>query len=133
MAEITWWFMVVSVLVVLYSSRYDYFKPVNNQSLYVSETKYKQIAGKKILVLTDDKGLLLNNTLATGFYDWELSERVFKQQDYFENVMLVNRAFEHEKPEIIVDPQNLMQQVFYRIPSLQSQYKREGEFYVKLN
>jgi hypothetical protein len=133
LAEITWWFFVVSIMVVLYLSRYDHFKPVNNQSLYVSETTYKQITGKKILVLTDDKGLLLHNTLATGFYDWKLSERVFTQQDYFENVMLVSRAFEHEKPQLIVDPQNLMQHIFNRIPSLKSQYKKEGEFYVKLN
>jgi 4-amino-4-deoxy-L-arabinose transferase-like glycosyltransferase len=133
LAEITIWLFVISVLGVLYLSRANFFQHVKYQKLYAIESTRNQVRDKRVLILTDDSGLLLRNRLATGFYNWKLSEPIFLEQDYFENVILIERAFEQGKPEIIVDPKNLMTTVFRRIPSLQANYKREGELYVRIN
>ena len=133
LAEITVWTFVICVVGVLFLSRATVFKSVKYETLFVSESKYNQIKDKRILILSDDKTLLLHNTLATGFYNWRLSEPVFSEQDYFENVILVDKAFAQGAPEVIVDPKNLMVNVFNRIPSLKTQYKREADLYVRIN
>jgi hypothetical protein len=87
------------------------------------------VKDKKILVLSDQQAVFKQNTLGSPFYDWDLSSPVFRNPDYYENLLLVHRAFEKEKPEVIVDPENLMDGFFVRLPQLKAQYVKTPEGY----
>ncbi|HET9053108.1 MAG TPA: hypothetical protein VFM90_02975, partial [Cyclobacteriaceae bacterium] len=70
-----------------------------------------------------------HNTLGSPFYDWRLSSPVFRNPDYYENVLRIHRAFEKEKPEVIIDPENLMAGFFTRLPHLRARYIKIPEGY----
>ena len=84
------------------------------------------------MVLTDDQGIYSQNKVAGYFPDWSLSKAIFLEPDYYENILLINEAFEKDPPEIIIDPNDLMKNILDRIPQLRTNYKREGELYKKI-
>ena len=86
---------------------------------------------KRILVLEENPALLLNNTLSPAFVDWNLSKNIFENPQYYENVLLVNRFLEKDPPEIILDPKNIMEKYFERLPVLKSNYRKEGNNWVR--
>lgn len=131
LAELTIWAFVITLVSVLYLTRYQVSK-VDYDKLFPSSTRYSNIAGKQVLPLCEDWGLLQNNELATGFYDWKVSQPVFTNLDVFENVMLVDKAFQVSSPEVIIDPQNLMDGVMQRIPELRNKYRREEDLYLRV-
>ena len=51
-----------------------------------------------------------------------LLEDIFEHPEYYENVILVYEAFRRDPPEVIVDPQNLMQPFLDKIPEIKSRY-----------
>ena len=81
------------------------------------------------MVLTKDPGIYQKNKLAGYFLDWELSREIFEQPDYYENVLLVNKAFRSDQPDVVVDPNNLMRKFFDRIPELNARYRRDSVLY----
>jgi hypothetical protein len=133
LAELTVWAFILAIVSVLYLTRYDIITSVNLEKLFAPQSRYGQIKDKRVLPLMDDWGLLKNNQLATGFYEWRLSESIFKELDYYENVMLISKAFETDTPDIIIDPNNLMPQVVARIPALREKYRKEGDLYVRIS
>ncbi|QLH32976.1 MAG: hypothetical protein HWD62_11610 [Cyclobacteriaceae bacterium] len=74
-------------------------------------------------------GYFENNTLATGFYEWKISQNYFRETDYFQNVVLIDKAFENDLPELIADPNQVMPDVFKRIPAIAKQYVKHGTTY----
>jgi hypothetical protein len=106
----------------LNSVRYD--RLLQGPSVY-----HDQIKGKRIMVATDDPGIYLDNTLGGYFLDWNLSRQVLEHPDYYENVIQVNNSFKDDPPEIIVDPNNLMEGFLNKIPELKMHYYREGDLY----
>jgi hypothetical protein len=85
--------------------------------------------GKRILVLDHQPQLFIDNQLATSFYEWRVCKPIFEQPDYFEHILMVSRSFEADFPEEIVDPNNLMQGFFERIPALKAKYEKSPEGY----
>jgi hypothetical protein len=81
--------------------------------------------------LGSDWGLFEKNKMATGFYEWQLSNPVFSEVDYFENVVRIDKAFAEDTPEVIIDEENKMISVFKRIPTLQTLYSRQGDIYLR--
>ena len=131
LAELAIWGYVVIIISIMYLTRYDRLKRVNYTALYPAKTGYSQIINKRVLILGTDWGLLKNNKLAGGFYDWSLSKNTFTELDYFGNVVLIDRAFNEDRPEVIIDEENKMKDVFKRIPTLQFYYTRKGNIYYR--
>lgn len=129
LAELSIWGFIIMMVSFLYLTRYEKLNSVNYHGLLIRKTSYDHITNKRILLLGNDWGLFKNNKLATGFYEWKMTEQVFAGLDYVENVVLIDRAFKKDSPEIIIDEANRMTAVFKRIPSLQSQYSRQGNIY----
>jgi hypothetical protein len=129
LAELTTWLFIASVISVLYLSRYERIKVVDFAPMFVTPSS-SEIKDKRILLLKEDWGLYKQNRLATGFLEWRLARDIFENPDYFENLALINRQFHSDPPEVIVDPDNLMQGIFYRLPHWQSKYHREGDYYL---
>jgi hypothetical protein len=120
--------LVSGIVVLAYLTRYQKIPQINFQDLMVHESTLP-VQNKKILVLADDQSVFLKNSLGSPFYDWDLTSVVFNHPDYYENLLLVHRAFEKEKPEVIIDPQNLMAGFFKRLPQLKKVYSKSPEGY----
>lgn len=133
LAEITTWLFLIGIVSILYFSRFEILSGVSYQSLYVPESKLHSITDKHVLDLSEDVGLLKNNKLATGFYHSEMTRHILMNQDFYENVVVVDKAFQKSMPDVIVDPKNLMESVFGRIPSLKKQYMHEGNLYFRVD
>lgn len=88
---------------------------------------------KRVLSLTDDLSVFKNNQVATYFPEWKISESLFRDPGYYENIIVLNNAFRRDPPDIIVDPENLMPGVFRYLPELSFQYRKSGSNYIRNN
>lgn len=131
LAEFTIWIFIISIVGIMYAARYDKINSIQYDKLFPGKTRHTQITEKHVLILGTDWGLFENNKMGTGFYDWQLTRPVFTELNYFDNVVLIDKAFELAAPDIIVDEENLMLNVFKRIPKLQTQYRQEGNLYYR--
>ena len=132
-AEGMLWVFLISLVSMSLLTRYGSIKSVDFEAMFPTASPYeKTIKDKRILVLTNDPGIYRQNKLAGYFPDWSLSRTIFEEPDYYENILLINEAFEKDSPEIIVDPNDLMKRIFERIPAIKPLYKRDGELYRKV-
>lgn len=129
-AEINTWILLIGIVSILYLSRYGKLTSVNYDRLVVPASSLT-INNKKVLVLDDQPVIFMHNTLSPPFIHWSLSEEIFDSPQFYENVLLVNRLFEKDQPQIIVDPENKMEKFFNRLPKLKSQYEKSSEGYWK--
>ncbi len=127
-AEFNLWVLILGVLSVAYLARYDKIKSISYENLVLRQT-HVPVKNTRLLVLAHQPYWFIHNSLATSFYEWDLCQPIFEQPDYYEHVLNVSRAFEHDMPEIIIDPENLMKGFFERLPSLQKKYKKSPEGY----
>ena len=115
-------------------TRYDQIPAVNLKTMFPGTSSYeKEIQNKRVMVLCDDVGIYKYNILAGYFPDWGLSQPLFEKTDYFENIVLINGAFQTDPPEVIVDPKDYMKKVIERIPGIKSKYRRDGELYKRIS
>lgn len=131
LAELSIWTFILMTVTFLYLTRYEKLNSVNYQCLFTKKTSNDYITNKRVLLMGNDWGLFENNKLATGFYEWKLTEQIFTELDYFEHVIMIDKAFKEDSPEVIIDNENRMPAVFKRIPSLQSHYSRQGNIYFR--
>jgi hypothetical protein len=133
-AEAMLWVLVIGLVVMSWAARSGRLKAVDYTSLFYKESPYQlMLKEKRILVLENDLGIYAQNKMASYFLNWNLSREVFEHPEYFENVTLIDQSFQKDAPEVIIDKNDLMRNVFERIPRLKLQYKREGDFYKKIS
>jgi hypothetical protein len=130
-AEIMLWFFLIGIPTVSLLSRYNKIKGVNYVALFPEE-KPALAYGKKVMVLGDNKSIYQNNSLAGYFLNWDLSRVVFEEPDYYDHLTTIDKSFESDPPDVIVDEKNLMMPVFERIPKLKLKYRMEGNLYRKI-
>jgi len=131
LAEFSIWIFIISMVSLMYLARYNRIASVNYSNLFPGKSQNNKISGKRILILGTDWSLFEYNKLATGFYDWNLTRPVFTELEYFEHVVLIDKAFSDDVPEVIIDEEDRMKDVFKRIPRLQSAYLRQGNLYFR--
>ena len=78
-----------------------------------------------MLILGKEIEGYLDNRLATPFLNWELSANTFEQPDRYKNIININRYFERDTPEVIIDSNTLMPKVFERLPQWSKKYKHK--------
>jgi hypothetical protein len=130
LAEYTIWVFMVSISAVLYFGRYNRIQSVNYTPLFAGPSTYQYVE-KRVLVLGEDWTLFKNNKMATGFFDWRLSESVFTNLQYFDNLVMLNKMLEKNAPDIIIDENQLMEAVFTALPARREHYKKEGNVYLR--
>lgn len=128
-AEMNTWILVAGIVTLAYLTRYNQIPQISYNELIVKENT-APVNNKKIVVLGGDQSVFRNNMLGSPFYDWDLAAPVFRNPDYYENLLLVSRSFDREKPDVIIDPENLMAGFFNRLPQLKAQYRKSPEGYV---
>jgi len=129
LAELLLWVFVLGLSAVSLLARYGKLENVRYASLFHATQSLSLMPEQKILILGEDKSFYLTNRPATGFLNWELSKEIFEQPEYFEHDIIILKAFRKDMPQLIVDKNDLMKNVFKRIPELKARYKREGIFY----
>jgi hypothetical protein len=131
-AELHFWIIAIGIVSVSYCARYNMLESVQYDRLVVHQEPTK-IQNKKILVLDKNYSFYLVNQMAPAFTNSTLREAIFTEPGYYENVLLVNRMFESDLPDVIVDSRQLMKAYFDRIPALQKKYVPTPEGYRLVN
>jgi hypothetical protein len=127
-AEMNAWVLLLGIVIVAYLARYGKLDSIRYENLKV-QVSASELKGKRILVLNNQPDLFLNNTLGSPFYEWKLYQPIFEHPDYYDHVLMVHHAFEKEKPDVIVDPNNLMAGFLDRLPTLKLSYEKSPEGY----
>lgn len=127
-AEMNMLILLVGIVTLAYLTRYNTIPQISFNDLTVKANSLP-VKNKKIIVLADQPSAFRDNTLGGAFYNWDLAAPFFNNPDYYENLLLVHRSFEKEKPEVIVDPDNLMAKFFEKLPQLKDQYVKSPEGY----
>jgi hypothetical protein len=107
--------------------------PVSYTPLFVQAAPEKW-EGKRILDLSWNTTTYLDNTLAPPLIDPVLTRDLLSRPDTYESVLSVDHLFRADPPDIIVDPERLMQPFMERIPALGDQYVAlEGEVWKRIS
>ncbi|GAB4326869.1 MAG: hypothetical protein OHK0038_00360 [Flammeovirgaceae bacterium] len=136
LTEIYGWTILLTVLLVNYNSLYGWIpslQKVDYQKMYIKEMPDFEIQGKKILVLGDDISYYKNNQPTCPYLNWKLSRKDFDYLDQYEAIVRIAKQLENNYPDVVVDPQNLMNKLLIRIPAMKEMYeKKENGVYVKV-
>jgi len=129
-AEMHIWLLMVGIVTMSYSARYDLWDRIAYDNLLVPESK-TTFEGKRVLTLDADYSFYRNNELASPFLNWNLSKEIFGEPGYYENVIVVYRGLNSDPPDIIRDKDDQLKPFFDQIPKLKGMYSRNGIYYVK--
>lgn len=130
-AEIYLWTFMMGTVGISYLSWNNKIEAVALEHYIVTAPK-QEISGKKILVLDDDVSLYAENVAATPFVNWRVSESIFREPGFYENVALVYAGLKNDPPDIIVDPDNLMHPFLQKIGDKSIHYTRKGNYYFRM-
>ena len=82
---------------------------------------------KSILVLGPDLQEYRNASHGSFFFDWKLSESLFRGPLTYSSIVEVYEGIRTDPPEVIIDEENLFEKFRDRIPEFQNLYKRSGK------
>lgn len=93
-------------------------KLVNYKPLYAHKTIESY---GKVLNLSEDKNVLLNNNYATGFCEYMIAKKYFQDPSIQSTAFIYNELIE-DLPDAIYDPHFLVKNKLDKLPMLKSQY-----------
>lgn len=124
------WILFGGIVSIAYLARFEKIEFIDYSRLWVNEAS-ADLRSKRILVLGDDLDLYRANYLATPFLNWDLSQEIFRNPDYYRNVTWVYRSFQKDPPDVIIDQEDLLGDFFNRMPTVKSEYVRTGDRYIR--
>lgn len=133
LAEVMLLLLLTAVIGISFMSKSGKWKAISYDKLFAITEADPTMNGKRILLLEKNEGYYLGNKLAAAFLNWELSKNIFENPDLFENINQIDRSFQQDAPEVIVDKNNLMEPIFQRLPGWKVKYKKEGTRYYKIS
>ncbi|MEQ9426322.1 MAG: hypothetical protein RJQ09_17990 [Cyclobacteriaceae bacterium] len=104
---------------------------VDYEALFVKETAYDASTDERsLLVLGDDQAVYKNSSLATPYLNWKLAKMHFDKIDYYDVLVEVFENFEDDPPEVIIDLEERIPELFEKLPTIADQYAniREGVY-----
>lgn len=118
------------ILIINYTSFYSSGlneEYVNYHALIVKETPFDGITrGKRILVLGVNPHIYNNSSLATPYLNWQLARLKFDNLNYYDNLSWIYTQFERDLPEVLIDLDQRVPQLFNLLPTIGELY-RPGE------
>ena len=129
-AEMYIWLLIIGIVTISYTARYDMWDRINYDRMLVAEKK-TSYEGRRVLALDDDYSFYSHNELASPFLSWNLSKEIFGQPGYYENVIAVYRGLNSDPPDVIRDKDDQLKPFLEQIPKLKGMYSRNGIYYVK--
>jgi hypothetical protein len=83
-----------------------------------------RLSNKKVLVLGHNKGGYLNARLATPYLNERLAKYHFNNFDQYNILVETYQNFRNDMPEVIIDENGKVKQLFAKIPLLAQQYQK---------
>jgi hypothetical protein len=134
LAELVFMGFVAIILTINYGALYRLIVPpdiLEVQSLIVQPTKWDQVVeGKKILIVGGDPDAYRHAYPAAPYLNWNLSRKHLARASAFDNLSMIYNNFSQDTPEVIIDQENLVPQLFKQMPTIASQYTRQGDTYI---
>ena len=124
--ELFFYFFVISILAINYGTFFNFADLKDKTGLYNVMTKEVNctvpIEGKRILVVGDNINYYAHSHQATPYFNWRLSKLQLDRLNYYDNLVDIYRNFEKDMPEVIIDLNGVMGNVFEKIPLLERRY-----------
>ena len=128
--ELNSWVLILGIVVIGFLVRFGKLESVNYSNLLVKESS-SSVKNKKVAVLSNDLSWYRSNQLGMPYLNWRLSQDVFKDADYFENLTEVYHHLKSDNPDALIDPDDLLVPFFNRFPQERTKYSKEGDLYLK--
>ncbi len=133
-AEMMLWLFLLGIISMNLWSRAGRLEQVDFANLYPQKlSTTNPVQNKKLMILGDRLSLYRDNSLGGFFLNWELSAPVFNNLSTYRNVEIIASCFERDPPEVIYDDNSLMKKVFKYIPSIETEYEKEGNTYRRIS
>ena len=129
-ANFNTWMILLGVIAIASLARYGYIPQVNYEGFLLT-AKEDNLKAKRVLDLDNDFTVYYDNTLSPPFVDHEMTRAILNEPDYYETVLLVDKLFREDPPEVILDKDHIIEPYFERIPYLGDQYTRTDDGYLR--
>lgn len=132
MAELN--FLVIAILIVFNQLfiTYDWLhvnEIVSLDELKVTPSEYSiELTGKKVLVLGSDMHHYQDASLATPYLNWGLAQIQLNHLNYYDNAGEVFVNLENDLPEVIVDQEGRLLDVFNVMPTIAARYNQHEQY-----
>ncbi|OHX65831.1 hypothetical protein [Flammeovirga pacifica] len=124
--EITIFFYTFTLLAIMYATAFN-FIPKKLTSPYEGalsvEVNGLDELGERVIVFGDDFNYLKGKKLATGYLNWEVSNRIFDRIDSYDEIRSIYNSFEEDMPDAIVDLNGKGAHVLSYLSIIKQQYK----------
>ena len=126
---------LVATGILSYNTPQGLVKYFDDTEYVINKNNYEEMKGDRILVLDDNIRPYYYAQSATPFLNWQMSEEVFNNLDYYDNLTLIHEGIANDKPDIIIDSNNRMPKIFEKIPAFEKLYfkSRDGNYHLKTN
>jgi hypothetical protein len=126
LADLVFVALVVAIFYINFSNVLFPYGWVATNKYVLSKTDGKtNVKNKKLLVAGDNLQGYMDNKLATPYLEWALAERHFNYLDDYANVIEVYENFRSDMPDVIIDQNGKIEELFTRIPALARYYAKE--------
>jgi hypothetical protein len=132
LAEMMLLILLAATLTLSFIGRSGIVKAIDYRNFF-SNVAYPQVKGKKVLLLESNDGVFLQNQLGAFFLNWKLSKLIFEEATYFQNLSLIEKSFQENAPDVIIDPSDLMKPIFEKLPKWKTLYRQDGTTYTKIS
>lgn len=128
-SEVFFWLLFFLIPFIDYQIVYDFSGEterdlIGDLIVHPTDMPTVPLSGKKILVVGDAPSLYRDSRLATPYLSWNLAQKDFLHLNNYEVLARIYRNFENDLPEVIIDREQVMNGVFYRIPILSEKYRK---------
>lgn len=123
------WVLFLGIIAVAYLSRFGQIESIDYSGLIAPASG--EVKDKRIAVLGEAVGMYRENTLATPYLNWNLSQKILRHPEYYDNVTHVYHSFKNDPPDIVFDKENLLKGFFDRMPDIKAMYVRSGDRYLR--
>ncbi len=124
------WILILGIVSVSYLARFNILPNVDYQPLFVPDPKSSS-HNNRVLVLDADWSIYRHNSLASPFFNWNLSREIFSNPQYYENVIQVYDGLKADPPDVIRDKEGLLLPFLDRSPELRKLYTKDGIYYTR--
>lgn len=123
-------YFLISGVLIISSAYVSYYQIIPDEqfifykNLKVINTTPQSIQDKKILVIGDPIDAYQHNSLATKYFNSKLSGRHFTEISNYATIGAINREFNEDMPEVIIDNRQVIDSLFAHAPILSAKYKK---------
>ena len=132
LAEIMLWVLLCGLITVNSLSVGKSTQVIDFSNLVIGQPKVYPWTDKKLMILDNSLAPYLSNRTSGYFLEWSLCSQVFEDPGYYQHILSVAHALEKDPPDVIFDPQDLMQDVFPFLPDAQKQYRKDHDSYIRI-